>query len=152
MKALKWEKGFTLMEIIIVMAIIAILATILIPNIGGFDTEARITATKSNLDNLRSAITLFRAKKGRYPENLNELVTKTYLDRGVKKRFLRAIPKELISSKEGNNTVEVQMSTEPLSNNGGWTYFKDTAEVVVDVNEPLGSEWDDYADEIPSKW
>ncbi|MBN1521052.1 MAG: type II secretion system protein [Candidatus Aureabacteria bacterium] len=148
---MKSQKGFTLVEILIVMTIIAILATVVIQNIVGFDSEAKITATKSNLNALRTSITLFRAKKGRYPESLNELSKETYLDKGVKKTFIAKMPEESISE-EPNNTTEVQMSTETLSNNGGWTYFKDTAEVVVDITTPLDATWDEYAGEKPSEW
>ncbi|MCK5706369.1 MAG: prepilin-type N-terminal cleavage/methylation domain-containing protein [Candidatus Aureabacteria bacterium] len=147
------SKGFTLIEILIVMTIIAILATILIPSIGGFDSQAKITTTTSNLNILRTQISIFRAKTGRYPETLDELAEKTYLDRGVKKKYLPKMPEELVSSDDGgNNTTEVQLSTESLSDDGGWTYFTDTAEVVIDVSTPLDKTWDEYADEKPSDW
>ena len=149
---MKANSGFTLIEILIVMTIIAILATILIPSIGGFDSEAKVTTTKSNLNTLRTSITLFRAKNGRYPENLQELVDKTYLDKGVKRRYIQKMPEELLSADGGSSDSEVQLSTETMSNNGGWTYFKDTAEVVIDITTPLDSTWDDYVDEKPFEW
>ena len=62
------SKGFTLLEILIVISILAILALAVIPNFIGFDTEARLATTKSNLDMLRSRVTLFRAKEGSYPK------------------------------------------------------------------------------------
>ena len=148
---MKSNKGFTLVEILIVMTIIAILATVVIQNVVGFDSEAKIAATKSNLNSMRTTVTLFRAKKGRYPDSLNELVEQTYLDKGVKKKFLPKIPEETISE-EPNNTTEVQLSTETLSNNGGWTYLKDTAEVIVDITTPLDSSWDEFEGEKPSEW
>ena len=150
---MKSNKGFTLIEILIVMTIIAILATVVIQNLGGFDSQATVIATKSNLNLLRTAVTLFRAKNGRYPESLDELVKKSYLDKGVKKRFVQKMPEEELSSNEGGNgTTEVQLSTESLSDDGGWTYLKDTAEVVLDITTPLDDSWDEYAGEKPSEW
>ena len=146
------KKGFTLIELLIVIAIISILAVAIIPNFIGFDTEARVAATRSNLDAVRTRVTLFRAKEGRYPESIGDLTTRFYLDAGVKKAYLKRLPKEMISSKRGNSTFEDALSDEPLSSDGGWTYFKDTAEVVIDVNTPLDRSWGDAEGEVPSKW
>ncbi|MDP2943153.1 MAG: prepilin-type N-terminal cleavage/methylation domain-containing protein, partial [Candidatus Omnitrophota bacterium] len=48
------QHGFTLIEILIVITIIAILATTIIPNFIGFDVEARISATQTNLNSIRT--------------------------------------------------------------------------------------------------
>ena len=63
-------RGFTLIEILIVIAIIAILALAIIPNYVGFDVDARIVTTKSNLSVVRNRVSLYRAKEGAYPESL----------------------------------------------------------------------------------
>src|SRR3990167_310588 len=91
-------RGFTLVEILIVVAIIAILALAIIPNYVGFDVDARVVTTKSNLSMLRNRISLYRAKEGTYPESLNELLEKTYLDAGIEKPYLKSLPAELIRS------------------------------------------------------
>ena len=62
------------------------------------------------------------------------------------------MPEELLSGDDGNNTTEVQISTETMTDNGGWTYLKDTAEVIIDIVTPLDKTWDDYAGEKPSEW
>lgn len=144
--------GFTLIELLIVITILGILAVAIIPNFIGFDKEARIAATKSNLDAIRGTITLFRAKEGRYPANLEELTTKTFYDAGIKKAYLKNIPKEMISEKAGNSSCEGQESTYPLTADGGWTYFVDKADVVVDWTEELDDSWEAYAGEKPSEW
>lgn len=148
----KLKNGFTLIEILIVITIIAILATTIIPNFIGFDVEARIAATQTNLNSLRTRITLFRAKEGRYPETMDELLTATYDDMGVKRPYLDRIPPEMVSSKKGNNSIEDLTSDQELSNDGGWTYFTDKADVVVDISEPLSSKWGSYAEQKPSEW
>ena len=146
------KRGFTLIELLIVISIIAILAAAVIPNFVGFDTEARVAATKSNLDTLRSRITLFRAKEGRYPDSLEDLVGRSYTDAGVKKRYLKKVPSELVSSKKGSNAAEVKSSSDSLGTEGGWVYLSDTAEVVIHYNEKLDRSWGEYAGQKPSEW
>ena len=144
--------GFTMIELLIVISIIAILAAAIIPNFIGFDAEAKVAATKSNLDTLRSRVTLYRAKEGSYPASLEDLVSKFYMDAGVRKPYLTKIPPELISSKSGNSAPLVRRSDEPLTNQGGWVYHPDTAEVIINLDEPLDRAWGDYAGQAPSKW
>jgi type II secretory pathway pseudopilin PulG len=87
-----------MIELLIVISIIAILAVAIIPNFIGFDTEARVAATKSNLDTLRTRITLYRAKEGVYPSSLDDLLTHTYVDAGVQKTYLQKIPRAVFES------------------------------------------------------
>ena len=63
-------RAFTLLELLIVISIIAILAATIVPNFIGFDMEARLSATKTNLITLQTRVSIFRAKEGRYPERL----------------------------------------------------------------------------------
>ncbi len=146
------HSAFTMIELLIVISIIAILAASIIPNFIGFDSEARVAASKSNLDTLRSRITLFRAKEGRYPATLEELVSRTYMDAGARKPYLPKMPSELISDKKGHNGVATRRSDEPLTNDGGWVYRTDTAEVIINVSQPLDRAWGDYSGQTPSEW
>src|SRR5438552_2697640 len=129
--------GFTLLELLIVISIIAILAVTIIPNFIGFDAEAKLSASITNLNTLRTRISLYRAKEGEYPSSLNDLLTRTYEDVGVQQAYLEKLPLELISSNSGNNSFVDLTSDQELPGNGGWVYFKDKAKVVLDITEPL---------------
>ena len=70
----KGSEGFTLVEMIVVIAIIGTLASILLVNLTGHTDEAKVAAAKSQVGQLESAIISFQAHVGRLPETLSELV------------------------------------------------------------------------------
>jgi len=146
------SRAFTLLELLIVISIIAILASTVIPNFIGFDTEAKLSATITNLNTLRTRITMYRAKEGEYPVSLNDLLTKTYEDMGVQQTYLEKIPAEMVSSKSGNNSFVDMKSDEDLSGEGGWVYYSDKAKVVVNVTEPLDGKWGKSKGQVPAEW
>jgi prepilin-type N-terminal cleavage/methylation domain-containing protein len=147
-----FRNAFTLLELLIVISIIAILATAIVPNFIGFDAEARISATQTNLNTLRTRIALYRAKENEYPNSLEDLLTKTYDDMGVQQAYLEKLPQEMLSNKSGNNSFEDLTSQDDLSGEGGWAYIKDKAKVVVNITEPLSSKWGKSKGEVPSEW
>ena len=61
------EAGFTLIDIMVVIAIIGILATLIVPNIMGRPDEARATAAKHDVGTINQALKLYRLDIGRYP-------------------------------------------------------------------------------------
>ena len=146
------KKGFTLLELLIVISIIAILAATLIPNFIGFDTEARLASSKTNLNTMRTRLSLFRAKEGKYPKDFNELLSTTYNDLGIEKPYLEQIPVEFISSSSGNNQIESQPSVDPLPSDGGWVYLTDKAKVVIDWDKELDHKWGKAEGQKPSEW
>ena len=74
-------RGFTLIELMVVMAIIGTLLAIVAPRYFGSVEQARETALKQDLAVMREAIGQFHGDLNRYPDNLNELVAKRYLKR-----------------------------------------------------------------------
>ena len=69
------KKGFTLIELMIVIAIIAILASILVPNFVKARAQGQLTACKSNLKNIGTAMEMFSADhNGRYPTTKQDIL------------------------------------------------------------------------------
>ncbi|WP_404337519.1 type II secretion system major pseudopilin GspG [Sphingomonas sp. MMS12-HWE2-04] len=61
------EQGFTLLEVMIVLIIIAVLAGLVAVNVMGRPDEARATATKTNLSTIQGALKIYRLDNGNYP-------------------------------------------------------------------------------------
>ncbi|HYC62919.1 MAG TPA: type II secretion system protein [Thermoanaerobaculia bacterium] len=113
------QKGFTLIELIIVVTIIGILAGVAIMNVRFAQRKAREAALMDNLATMRKAIDNFYADKQRFPADLNELVP----------NYMRAVPKDPITKQ---TDWEVIMD-DPLSAETG------------DGGEPIPSETDPEA-------
>ena len=92
------QRGFTLIELIVVVTIIGILAGLAMLNMKNVQRKARETALKDNLFTMRKAIDDFYADKQRYPSDLNELVP----------GYLRKIPNDPITKQADWDTVQDQ--------------------------------------------
>jgi general secretion pathway protein G len=71
--------GFTLIELIVVMAIIALLVSIVAPRYYRTVDKARDASLKTTLNVVRDAIDKYAADRDQYPESLDELVSRGYL-------------------------------------------------------------------------
>lgn len=72
-------RGFTLIEMLVVLAIVALLLSVATPRYFGSLEKGREVALQENLRVLRVTLDKFHADKGRYPETLDELVEERYL-------------------------------------------------------------------------
>ncbi|RYY47416.1 MAG: type II secretion system protein GspG [Sphingomonadales bacterium] len=61
------EGGFTLLEVMIVLIIVAILAGLVAVNVMGRPDEAKATATKTNVSTIQGALKMYRLDNGAYP-------------------------------------------------------------------------------------
>ena len=75
----KRQRGFTLIELMVVLAIIGVLAALVVPNVLNRADDARATAAKTDVGNLMNALKLYRLDSQNYPtaeQGLNALVVK----------------------------------------------------------------------------
>ncbi len=109
------RKGFTLIELMIVVAIIGILAAIAIPKFAQMLEKSREGATKGNLAAIRSAVTIYYSEKeGTFPGDLTTAFTS----------YLYPIPAAK-ATPLGNSTVVVMATTIPSAVGTGWCYITD---------------------------
>lgn len=97
------QKGFTLIELLVVMTIIAILLTIVTPRYFNSVSKAEEAVLLEDLALMREAIDKFNADKDKYPDTLEDLVSKKYL---------RAIPVDPITKSSTSWILIPPASTE----------------------------------------
>ena len=86
------ERGFTLVEIIVVITIIALIMTLVGPRVLNYLTESKVKAAKIQIESLASALDLYFLDTGQYPSNaegLNALVQRTGSSSGWSGPYLR---------------------------------------------------------------
>lgn len=75
LKILKSESGFTLIEIVFVVIILAILAGVALISFGGLDTQAKDSRVQADFRTLATALKAYKALTGSFPAALNDLLT-----------------------------------------------------------------------------
>lgn len=108
------EKGFTLIELMVVIAIIALLVGVALPRYQTAQRKAREAVLKENLFILRQTIDQYFADKGYYPADLQVLVEENYL---------RLVP------------------IDPITNSQDWDEIPADSETSLDPTQPAGI-WD----------
>lgn len=122
---MEYEKGFTLVELMIVVSIVGILATIAAPSYQSSLIKAKETVLRQDLFTLRELLDHHRADQGKYPPSLDGLVTAGYL---------RAIPKDPFT----NLSSSWQEITEPTE---GGIYDVYSGSDLVGTNGTPYNKW-----------
>lgn len=97
------EDGFTIIELIIVIALIGILVAIVMPNLKDQPTRAKEAVLKTNLRTMRDVLDQYKGDKGHYPTSLDTLVDEGYL---------REIPVDPITKTQEWDVVYEEVSFE----------------------------------------
>ena len=119
----KSKKGFTLIELMIVVAIIGILAAIAIPKFAELIRKSSEGASKGNLGSLRSALSIYYGDmEGQYPQNASALT--------VSGKYLTAVPVAKAPNYHVDSSVEATGAMTSLDGAGGWWYVN----IMTDAN------------------
>jgi len=73
---MKKNAGFTLIEIMVVVVILGIMATVVVANIGQKDVVAKTRLTEAQIKLLKGDVELYKIENNRFPESLQDLVPK----------------------------------------------------------------------------
>lgn len=135
------ERGFTIVELLIVVVVIAILAAITIVSYNGITNRANASSSKSTASTWQKKIELYQAEQGQYPWALTALTSATS-DKAyqVATNVPLVVPANL-SATNGKNTVSVQpcngtgtAPTDQASTTGNrityWTFGSPTTDVI----------------------
>ena len=127
------RRGFTLIELVVVVLVIGILAAVAAPKILDMANNSRTSATRHSLTVVRDAIELYKSQNGDYPGSAATLGADL-------KPFLKsAFP----SSQVGNFNANVVATTETpiatvVSGGAGWVYNETTGEISVNHADGIG--------------
>lgn len=79
-KSRRARPGFSLLELMLVLAIMGILMAVVAINVLGAGDKAKITATKATLKNIKTALASYHLETSSWPPDLQTLITTKYLD------------------------------------------------------------------------
>lgn len=140
MKRTTSENGFTLVEILIVVVIMAVLAAAITPQFTDSTNDAKVSTSKHNIRVLRAQLEVYRTQhNGNYPPLLADLTKKTNADHTTTGTptlgpYCREIPAD---PSTGSNAVATS-SADPIvvsGTTGGWIYNNSTGEIRINHDD-----------------
>ena len=132
---IKSRRGFTLIELMIVLTIVGILASISAPSYQWGLVRAREAVLREDLYMMRSTIDQYYADQGKYPETLQELVEN-------KNKYLREIPKDPFTKSNETWVVAAPPPSESAEEeSAGGVYDVHSGSTKVGSNGVPYNEW-----------
>lgn len=150
------KKGLTIIELIAILVVLGIIATISMPLISNVIQNSRIKADQLSLDSLNSAVSYYNVNNSNNPLGEQDLTEEEIIELLVENLFLSSTPNIqaidaafIWSSEDSVFRLEVEGETLPLSPYGD-TYDEITPEIISDMqeyyneNDSYARTWGDY--------
>jgi general secretion pathway protein G len=128
----KWHRGFTIIELMVVMAIISIIVSIAVPLYQKAIIRSKESVLRNNLFTLRTVIDEYTYDKQKAPQTLQDLVTEGYL---------RAVPVDPITGNDQTWRIEMEDAMSATSQNEPGIWDVRSGSDQRSLEGTLYSEW-----------
>ncbi|WP_319371060.1 prepilin-type N-terminal cleavage/methylation domain-containing protein [uncultured Ilyobacter sp.] len=153
------KKGFTLIELMVVIAIIGLLAAIALPKFSDVTSQAKVANVQGNLSSLRTSISMFYAKTETYPDFITDNAYGTLASiegtdsNGDTVDFTEFYNKTILpdtpafnAAADGTKVDATNVTTAIGTDDGGWVYTVTDGTILADLATGTyvsGTVWDE---------